>query len=106
MALSALADGQTHRGFGSGACLGQGLRERRSGGGAPSTCALEATRAQNTRRQRLPGECEGGERCAAYRTNRIQLDRLAHRQAVARDERRVDVFNFPAGKVESVRWLE
>ena len=103
MALSALADGQTHRGFGSGACLGQGLRERRSGGGAIITCALEATRAQNTRRQRLPGECEGGERCAAYRTNRIQLDRLAHRQAVECDQRQDDDFSFCLPAFESVR---
>ena len=98
MALPALADGQIHRGLGSGACWGQGLQKRRCGGGAPITCGPEATRARNTRMQRLPGECEGGERCAAYRTNRIQLDRRAHRQAVACDERQDDVFSFlPAG---------
>ena len=90
MALPALADGQTHRGLDSGACWAQGLRKRRSGGGAPITCAPEATRAQNTRRQRLPGEREGVQGVAADRTIRIELGRLAYRQAVACDERQGD----------------
>ena len=99
MALPALVDGQTPRGLGSGACSGQGLLKRRCGGGAPITCAPEATRAQNTRMQWLPGEREGVQGVAADRTNRIELGRLAHRQAVARDERRVDVFNFCDGRL-------
>ena len=103
MALPALADGQTHRGLGSGACSGQGLRKRRSRGGAPITCALVATRAQNTGMQWLLGEGEGGRRCAAYHTVRIQLDRLAHRQAVECDQRQDDDFSFCLPAFESVR---